>query len=691
MPEELALTNNLVLEFNPLPAWKSIMLTSSRRRWFFLYLATCGAFFILAVPASAQFVGQQETFNVEPVFDHASRQSIVATLRSIGTKSLVYVEDAYFNSLSSTNRQLLDQAAQATSAEFDGNIYPKLTDLYGKPAEPGVDGDPRTTLLMAHMRQNAGGYFNTTDSFTKQQSSKSNEREMLYINAAFYTNSRQMYGFISHEFTHLIDFNQKHLLRGVDGEVWLNELRAEYAATVAGYDKPYAGSNVASRVASFLSEPERSLTEWLNEGEDYAVVNIFAQYVVGKYGDAVLRHSMLTEKTGIASLEYGLLQAGVGKSFTEVYEDWLVASFVNTAQPGPEYVYDNADLTQATIRISKATADMSLSPSATASITRETKDWAGQWIRITPTGSVNDTLTITVSSSVPLRVRALLRDLNGVFSLVSFTAADSSAWISIGNILGLKSIVVIPVLMGKREGFSTGEVDAQYDQEVLRTYTVSAQRTQSNGPVIGAVSPPIVLPSGNILVTVTGSGFSGSSVSLTIDGQPVSPTVISDTELRVVVPAHAKGSACLTLTVGPLTTERCDILTYGTYAGGSLLRAEGDFRVWIVQGDWRRHIVTADIFGFYGHLVFAEVTTVSQETLAQMRISSWVRVPITADPATWRVYEVNADETKHWITCADPNNCGATWITNGGDPAGIFTINQAEMDRYTTGPHVFLQ
>ncbi len=60
---------------------------------------------------------------------------------------------------------------------------------------------------------------------------------MVYLNATFYTNPRRIYSFVAHEFTHLVDFNQKRLIRGVDEEVWLNELKAEYGASYSGYDK----------------------------------------------------------------------------------------------------------------------------------------------------------------------------------------------------------------------------------------------------------------------------------------------------------------------------------------------------------------------------------------------------------------------------------------------------------------------
>ena len=686
-----ALTNFLVLELTPFRHARSMRAPYLMKRTGLTVAATCAAIFLfLPGSASAQVLGEQVTFSIEESFDHADRTSITATLRAVGTKSLIYVENAYYDKQTATNQSGLLSAASALRDEFDNNIYPKLSDFYGTPWEPGIDNDVRITLLLTEMESNAGGYFDTSDEFSKAQSPESNEREMLYLNVKFTTNARRLYSFASHEFTHLVDFNQKRLARGVDDEVWLNEMRADYAPTYAGYDKPYPGSNLNSRVSNFLSEPDNSMTEWQNRSEDYASVNLFAQYVADKYGPDVLKHSMQTSLIGIAALEHGLSMVAAPVTFSDAVQNWLIASQINSSQPGLEYVYDSPDLTGAALRLAGVTTSTSVAPEATVSVNRQIEDWAGQWVELIPAGEENnDSMSITVSADVVLRAKAVLQHDNGSYTVQQFSGGGQSVTLAVANATNYSRITVVPVMMGKTTGFSVGESDGNYPPEALRSYTVTAKRVAAGAPILTAASPDLVLSGAT--VTLTGSGFFGSGLTVQVDGIPVAPTLLSDTALTFAAPDHADGAVCITVSVSSGTAQRCDLLTYGAHPDGSLLRAEGDHRVWIIKGGWRRHIVSPRVFDFYGHLNFDAVIDVPQATIDQYRLSAWVRVPLTEDPETWRIYEVNADSSRHWITCADPDNCAATWIQNGGNPDGIYTINQAEMDHYVLGPHVFLQ
>ncbi len=114
------------------------------------------------------------------------------------------------------------------------------------------------------------------------------------------------------------------------------------------------------------------------------------------------------------------------------------------------------------------------------------------------------------------------------------------------------------------------------------------------------------------------------------------------------------------------------------YPEGSLIRARGDYKVYITKGQFRRHIVSAEIFKFYGHLGFAQVIEVSLEELAQYKPSAWVRAD--GDP---RVWEINGDGTKHWI-----NIPGEQFAPSGRDWNGVYIINARERDWYTRGADV---
>lgn len=136
----------------------------------------------------------------------------------------------------------------------------------------------------------------------------------------------------------------------------------------------------------------------------------------------------------------------------------------------------------------------------------------------------------------------------------------------------------------------------------------------------------------------------------------------------------------------------------GPYADGSLLREEGDEVVWLIKvlpngKEFKRHVLTWDMAIWYPHLgnFWSAVTVVPEGTMDNYTTSAWIRLPLTQDTETWKVYEVNADATKHWLTCAVSDQCGSIWRGNGGDPDGIYTVNATELNFYTTGLNVFFE
>jgi len=111
---------------------------------------------------------------------------------------------------------------------------------------------------------------------------------------------------------------------------------------------------------------------------------------------------------------------------------------------------------------------------------------------------------------------------------------------------------------------------------------------------------------------------------------------------------------------------------------GDLIRAAGDYRVYIVDGNYKRWIQSSEIFNFYGHLGFAAVKEVSELQL-ESYTNSWL---IRAD-GDKKVYEINADHTKHWlnITAEQFTVSGRSWNM-------VYVVNCQERDFYITGADV---
>ena len=112
------------------------------------------------------------------------------------------------------------------------------------------------------------------------------------------------------------------------------------------------------------------------------------------------------------------------------------------------------------------------------------------------------------------------------------------------------------------------------------------------------------------------------------------------------------------------------------------------FAVYIVKvvGDTKyiRHIVSLEIFNYYGHLKWENLKQV--DSLTNYSLSGWARVntgPNGTPGPTDKVYEINGDQSKHWI-----NMTAEDFLTHGGSEAAIYSVNQGELNLYTTGPDV---
>jgi hypothetical protein len=336
-------------------------------------------FLFLPLFVSADTLGQKVDFFIDPSYDAFLREKISATLRKISPNLYFYLDDQWWESLSLEKKDQIQDSLKILTTEFENKIYPTLTSTFGSEWKPGIDRDERITILIHPMIEEAGGYFNNGDEYPKLQNPKSNEREMVYLNAR-HIDKENAKSFLAHEFTHLITFNQKEKIYGVSEEIWLNEARSEYAPTLLGYDDEYRGSNLEQRVKTFLANPNDSLTEWGNQKADYGVLNLFTQYLVDHYGVKILIDSLQSSKIGIPSINEALQKNGFKEDFSKVFSDWLITVLVNDCSLGEKYCYKNQNLKN--LKISPEINFLPLTGESTLTITRATKDWAGVWQKI---------------------------------------------------------------------------------------------------------------------------------------------------------------------------------------------------------------------------------------------------------------------------------------------------------------------
>mgnify|MGYP000635407757 CR=1 FL=1 len=337
--------------------------------------------FFLSLPlfAFADTLGETKEFFVDPNYDFSQREKISATLRKVSLNAYFYLEDAWFLALEEKERTEALKILELAAEEFDNVIYPKLTSFFGSEWKPGIDDDPKITILFHKMKKDVAGYFNSGDEYPRIQNPKSNQREMIYLNADNIL-SPLLKSYIAHEFIHLITFNQKNRVYGVEEEVWLNEARAEYAPTFLGYDKEFEGSYLWQRVKQFISSPSDSLTEWQNLKSDYGVVNLFIQYLVDHYGAIILVDSLKSDKVGIPSLNYALRKNGFQKDISSIFVDWLITLYLNDCNYGPNFCYKNENLKK--LKITPSLIFLPSTQLTEINLNYSIKEWSGNWYRV---------------------------------------------------------------------------------------------------------------------------------------------------------------------------------------------------------------------------------------------------------------------------------------------------------------------
>ena len=421
-------------------------------------------FFFLIFPLgflNARQEGDVRHFFIESSYDLESRDELGGELVKKGNDIIFYVDKKWWVDLSTAERDHNINIMNSLSEEFSENIYPEMTNRFGdSPAHPVDDGE-RISVLIHPMRERAGGYFNSGDQYSKYQNPRSNELNLLYLNTAV-LDYEDRGGFLAHEFMHLLVFNQKERLRGVREEIWLNEARAEFAPTFLGYDE-MDDSNLDRRVETFLRDPDISLTEWIGQRADYGVVNIFAQYLVDHYGEDILVKSLKHDEVGIKSINYALEDLGYEKDFHDVFNNFKVAVLINDCQLGERYCFKREDLSD--LRVSPATNYMPYSEDSSLSVQYRTKNWAGNWHKITG-GSGRLELDFKMEEDLRVEIPYLLCRHDGDCEVDFLETEDGEGFLEVeGFSSDYESLTIMPSVQEKVSGFNGAEQSFLFNWE----------------------------------------------------------------------------------------------------------------------------------------------------------------------------------------------------------------------------------
>jgi len=391
-------------------------------------------------------------FNVDSSYDYKGRSEITAFLHLISEHAYFFVEDNYYDGLTTEDKKAFSDNTKELSKEFDNVIYPRLTYFFGSEWKSGIDNDDKITILLSKIKTNSGGYFYSGDEYPKAQVPNSNEKEMLYFNVE-YVSDPSAKSYLAHEFMHLISFNQKERIYGVTEEIWLNEGRSEIVPTILGYNDIYIGSALQKRVNTFVQNSGDTLTEWKGSIADYGVLNIFMQYFVDHYGVKVLSDSLHSNKVGIPSLNDALKKGGYSETFSQIFTNWTIALLINDCSIDNKYCFLNSNLKN--LKVVPALTYLPISGESTLTMTDYTKNWTGNWIKFIG-GDGTLQVEFIGDEKVEFSVPYVLKDSIGRHSIEFFDLTNSKR----GNIYinnfgeNYESLIIVPSIQTKLFGFN---------------------------------------------------------------------------------------------------------------------------------------------------------------------------------------------------------------------------------------------
>ena len=214
-------------------------------------------------------------------------------------------------------------AVQQAADKFEATAWPIVTSVFGEPAIPGVDGDPRIIVLHADLGGAAGGYYSGDDAYLKAVRPLSNEAEMVYMDRTLKVGGEAFNVVLAHELQHLV-----HAKNDQGEESWVNEGLSEGASGLAG--------GAMSSVNTFAGRPETQLNDW--EGGSlahYGAGAAFFRYLASRFGgDGALGGIARAQHDGPAGVDEFLSSIGEQVRFRDVFADWIAANVLNR-EAGP--------------------------------------------------------------------------------------------------------------------------------------------------------------------------------------------------------------------------------------------------------------------------------------------------------------------------------------------------------------------
>lgn len=271
-------------------------------------------------------VGDIEVFNTFNIKSNTNVR-IRAQLKKIGKHCYVYLQEG---------KKVEANAIARIVSEFDGRIYSNTRSMFGSEWSPGIDGDPRITLLLLDIQDGynpqqgrrgyTAGYFYAGDCYNRKKKAESNEREMLYLDIyPSVPGSSEFMSVVAHEFQHMIHWNNDP-----KEFTWVSESLSQLSQFLCGYGHP-------PQVQAFIRNPHNNLAAWSDDDmiANYGHVYLWAYYISIRIAStderrrAFVRRMVAQTSQGFSGLNAAIEKQGIKNNVRNLFRSFCLANYLN--------------------------------------------------------------------------------------------------------------------------------------------------------------------------------------------------------------------------------------------------------------------------------------------------------------------------------------------------------------------------
>lgn len=313
-------------------------------------------------------VGDKGRFWVQNVVTSGSFYQADATLRAVGEYCKIWVADNVFEEGSSGSYTITDSRVKELQEKFD-SIYKLQTKILGyeygggSGGNGGRDGDSKVLILIYDFGNSGAssgyvGFFWGKDYYSQSvlnssgnSDLKTNYAEIFYIDSKFSAAKPELVeSTLSHEFLHMISFNNNVIQNNKSSPTWYDEMMAMMTEDVMSYrlgtlfkdtDSGYefADSHPYFRFGDHLSiYPFSGLDMWHDDGYvAYASSYSFGSYLLRRFGGSKILSSLVKSgEVGISSVEKAVNGFGYTSGFNGLYKEYVLSYLAGETGSSPE-------------------------------------------------------------------------------------------------------------------------------------------------------------------------------------------------------------------------------------------------------------------------------------------------------------------------------------------------------------------